>query len=254
MVGQIVNLAKAERERATKDARRRRLPPPLPKRAPPGAPAFPPVASFPRPIPQLVLPIVAPASPHSFSERSATQRSPLPPLTAPAPLRVAPQSFRPEILPPYFASPPSPFALLAHFRLRQPSSRLLDVFGFALAWLLTVGAAGTVVGHVIARSQLPAVVWLPFNPTAGTPAAAPVSCTQPWQPVIAVSDLPRAVGSRGFYGPAQRPPATAIRQQARASDVGQGPASEAPAPTRPTKAAETRKTLGDWMHDAVGPT
>jgi hypothetical protein len=264
MVRRVPNLTKAERGRASDAPLGRRTPPPLPKRAAPRGSEPPGDVSFPRPRPRLVLPIVAPWPAHSAPGRSAVPRSPLPPLPVPPAPRLAPPSLRHEILPPHVPSPssqPAPSRRLVFPRLRLwlPSSHLPDVLGFALAWLLTVGAAAIVAGHVIARSQLPAVVWLPFNPAAGTPPSTQVSCPQSWEPpVMAVSDLPvagstRGAVSRGFYAPAQRPLISA-RPPTRSSSGGETSAPDPPAATRHTKATEGAKSLGDWMREAVGPT
>src|SRR6202000_518251 len=52
------------------------------------------------------------------------------------------------------------------------NARALEVMGFVVAWVLTVGAAAVVVGHVLARSEMPAVVWL-----SSAPPVAPSGAT-----------------------------------------------------------------------------
>ncbi len=269
MVRRVPNLTKAERGRASDALPGRRTPPPLPKRGAPRGSKPPIDVAFPRARPHLVVPIVAPPLAHSVPGRSAVARSPLPPLPVPPPPRFAPPPLRHEILPPELpslssppaASPPVPSLrwLIPRLRLWLPSSHLPDALGFAVAWLLTVGAAAIVAGHAIARSELPAVVWLPFNPAAGTPPSTQVSCPQSWEPpVMAVSDLPvagstRGAVSRGYYAPAQRP-LISTRTPPRSSSGGETSAPEAPAATRRTRGADGAKSLGDWMRQAVGPT
>ena len=205
--------------------------------------------SFPRPEPKLVVPIVAPLGAHPFFTR--TGPSPLP---GPAPLadgvpardRLLP-TFTREIIPPAVQvshdTSSSPSAVRPRPRGRWTDflidhARALEVLGFAVAWILTAGAAAVVVGHVLEHSEMPAVVWLPTSSQSASSDAT--SCASPSQPPeVAVDSLPPATSCES---------PRAVASPARISPPHRGsglPVRRAPAPSAGPK------TLADWMRDAV---
>ncbi|HSY21562.1 MAG TPA: hypothetical protein VK841_05585 [Polyangiaceae bacterium] len=204
--------------------------------------------SFPRPEPKLVVPITSPSAAHPFFSRPGPS-----PVPGPAPFsdgassrdRVLP-TFTREILPPARAvHDPSSARSTVRPRPRPrwtdfliANARTLEVLGFVIAWILTVGAAAVVVGHVLARSEMPAVVWL----SSGAPAApSDATCSPPGQPPeVAVDSLPPATTCEAPRAGAS--PAPARTSPARRAAVY--PMRRVPAPSEP-------KTLGDWMRDAV---
>jgi hypothetical protein len=140
-------------------------------------------------------------------------------------------------------------------------SRAGDVLGFALAWLMTTGAAAVVAGHMIARSQSPLVVRVPMMPSSSTPeSTAPSSCPKSWEPpTMAVNDLPMMPQGHAVEGDknanrplAAKPREEAPRPKAWASLTHRTRAAEV-AMVSPTKAKGSPKSLEDWMRASVQP-
>ena len=203
--------------------------------------------SFPRPEPKLVVPITAPSPGHPFFSRPGPS-----PVPGPAPFsdgatsrdRVLP-TFTREILPPARGTAHDALSARSTVRPRPrprwtdfliDNARTLEVLGFVVAWILTVGAAAVVVGHVLARSEMPAVVWLSSGAPAAPSDATCSTTTQP--PEVAVDSLP--------------PATTCEAPRAGASPARMSPPRRATAyPTRRVPSPSEPKTLGDWMRDAV---
>jgi hypothetical protein len=206
--------------------------------------------SFPRPEPKLVVPIIGPSPAHPFFSRPGPSPAP-----GPAPTSEGARA-RDRVLPTFTREILAPAAEAAHDASSAPSAvrprprrrwtdfmvdnaRTLEVLGFVVAWILTVGAAAVVVGHVLARSEMPAVVWL----TSGAPAApSDATCSTPGQPPeVPVDSLPPATTCEAPRG-ATSPARTSVPRRAAAY----------PARRMPTSNASTGpKSLGDWMRDAV---
>ena len=202
--------------------------------------------SLPRPEPKLVVPIIGPSAAHPIFTRPAPSPAPaLPPIPDAPTARVLP-TFTREILPANLEAvheaSSTPSAIRPRPRRRWADffvdrARTLEVLGFVVAWVLTVGAAAVVVGHVLEHSEMPAVVWLP---TATPAAPSNASCSSTGQPPeVAVDSLPPATTCEAPRGPAAAAPARTPAPRRAAY-----PAQRAPAPTG-------AKTLGDWMRDAV---
>lgn len=151
----------------------------------------------------------------------------------------------------------------------------MDVFGFALAWVMTTAAGALVFGHVMARSQPPLVVHVP---DASHPADASepqqVSCPKSsWEPpVIAVGDLPEAPQAHSWQQRALASNDVAPAPVARPVHPVQETVRRAPpspkawaggavrhgrfaGPTEPSasKAKASPKTLEEWMRASVDP-
>jgi hypothetical protein len=224
-----------------------------------------------------------------------------PSFAAPTPLllsRVEPASaaqasarLTPAIAPPAFApvfrsrapaplTLPTPPAAFERPVLPPTASRFTDVLGLAFAWIVTAGAGAVIAGHMMARSQPPLIVRVPFATAAmvapSAPPAAP-SCPKSWEPpLVAVTDLPvapRAVAPHAAVIPASAPlPPPAEDAAAQSIPVKTWaslkrvptPAANASAlvkrrvyssePWRrsaATKGKTAPKSLADWMHAEV---
>jgi hypothetical protein len=148
----------------------------------------------------------------------------------------------------------------------------MDVFGFALAWVMTTAAGALVFGHVMARSQPPLVVQVPeVSHSAALPSdSQQVSCPKSsWEPpVVPVADLPEAPQAHSWpqrilasNDVAPAPVARPVQETVRRAPAS--PKAWAAAvrhvrftgPTEPSgsKAKASPKTLEEWMRASVDP-
>ncbi len=264
------NKASGQAERRVQPAPVRRAPPPLPTQRAAAEKTDVIDLSRRRPTPQLLLPISAPVPRSQIAMRG----------TGPSVVRDdAGRSFSLSLAPslaqdlsgpgagavrvaPWQASQNNAPVAIARTIPRQ-ESRAGDVLGFALAWLMTTGAAAVVAGHMIARSQSPLVVRVPMMPSSSSTleSAAPSSCPKSWEPpTMAVNDLPMMPQAHAVEGDknANRPLATKPREEAPrpkawAALTRRARAAEVGMVSPPTKAKGSPKSLEDWMRASVQP-
>lgn len=226
-----------------------------------------------RPVPQLLLPIVGPAvTPQTLP--------PPPPSAMPRPSQDIAAAAPPDAglvrSPSVVLTTPSAAFERSVVAAPARESLAMDVFGFALAWVMTTAAGSLVFGHVMARSQPPVVVQVPDVARAAVDTPEPqVSCPKSsWEPpLVAVSDLPAAPQSHWLpqralavsdapaapiARPARQPQQDTVRHPPppskvlAAAPVRRGRFSGAPAQSA-GKAKTSPKTLEEWMRAAVDP-
>ncbi len=312
MVRQMVNTEDGSRGRsAPVSSSVRRTPPPLPtKRSPEREHTASLEVSFARPMPQLVVPIIAPTAAHPFFSRASadeiptlarrakaaavTKITPAPKIVPAANLTsamkfgpVANVALAPNVVPPPNAMqdaaprtgvrkvaapiilpPPAVPALTLSFSkaparlaisqlgvwwrslVRLGESRVTEVMGFALAWIMTTSAGALVAGFMFTPRPPPVVLQIPFA-AGGLSTIAYPSCPRPAAPpVIAVNDLPIARPAPVAPPPAapERPPVVDA-VPAKAEPVV---AKAAPRPRPADAAAQTWAAFARRKHaDAV---
>jgi hypothetical protein len=179
---------------------------------------------------------------------------------------IAPRDFAPVLVrrPPALFAIPTPIAAFERPVLPPTASHFSDVLGFALAWIVTAGAGAVIAGHMIASSQPPLIVRVPFAAAAVVAPSAAPSCPKSWEPpLVAVTDLPvapRAIAPHNavIRASAALPPTaeeSAASPPRSAPHTGPAPHRPRPRPSAPSaQNGEPPAPTGDAEHFDVLPT